>query len=91
MVWLPPGLAHGFVVTSESADFLYKTTAYYAPEAERCIRWNDPDLAIDWPALDVPLPLQRARRGSAAARRCARTCAECGRRGRVHYNHLFND
>ncbi|MBT2340068.1 MULTISPECIES: dTDP-4-dehydrorhamnose 3,5-epimerase [Pseudomonas] len=50
-LWIPPGFAHGFVVLSESADFLYKTTDYYAPSAERCIRWNDPDLAIDW-ALD---------------------------------------
>jgi dTDP-4-dehydrorhamnose 3,5-epimerase len=50
-LWLPPGMAHGFLVTSESADFLYKTTAYYAPEAERCVRWDDPALAIAWPAL----------------------------------------
>lgn len=48
-LWLPPGLAHGFVVTSDSADFLYKTTAYYAPEAERCVRWDDPAIGIDWP------------------------------------------
>lgn len=52
-LWIPPGLAHGFLVTSESADFLYKTTAYYAPEHERSIAWNDPDLAISWPALDL--------------------------------------
>ncbi|HOM12913.1 MAG TPA: dTDP-4-dehydrorhamnose 3,5-epimerase, partial [Rubrivivax sp.] len=44
-LWLPPGLAHGFVVTSDSADFLYKTTDYYAPEAERAIRWDDPAIA----------------------------------------------
>jgi dTDP-4-dehydrorhamnose 3,5-epimerase len=49
-LWLPPGMAHGFLVLSESADFLYKTTDYYAPEAEACIRWNDPTLAIEWPA-----------------------------------------
>ena len=49
--WLPPGMAHGFLVTSESADFLYKTTEYYAPQAEACIRWNDPTLAIAWPDL----------------------------------------
>jgi dTDP-4-dehydrorhamnose 3,5-epimerase len=48
-LWLPPGLAHGFVVTSESADFLYKTTDYYAPHAEGCIRWDDPTLAVAWP------------------------------------------
>ena len=51
-LWVPPGFAHGFVVTSESADFLYKTTDYYAPEHERCIAWNDPTLAIAWPTLD---------------------------------------
>ena len=50
-LWVPPGLAHGFVVLSESAEFLYKTTDYYAPEHERCIAWNDPTLAIEWPAL----------------------------------------
>ena len=47
-LWVPEGFGHGFVVLSESADFLYKTTDYYAPEHERCIIWNDPDLAIDW-------------------------------------------
>ena len=48
-LWLPPGMAHGFLVTSDSADFLYKTTAYYAPASEGCIRWDDPELAIAWP------------------------------------------
>ena len=48
-LWVPPGLAHGFLVLSDSADFLYKTTDYYAPAHERCIAWNDPQLAIDWP------------------------------------------
>lgn len=48
-LWIPPGLAHGFLVTSESADFLYKTTEFYTPAAERAIRWNDPALAIEWP------------------------------------------
>jgi dTDP-4-dehydrorhamnose 3,5-epimerase len=47
-LWVPPGFAHGFVVLSESADFLYKTTDYYAPQHERSVRWNDPALAIDW-------------------------------------------
>lgn len=50
-LWVPAGLAHGFLVLSESADFVYKTTDYYAPEHERCIAWNDPDLAIRWPAI----------------------------------------
>jgi dTDP-4-dehydrorhamnose 3,5-epimerase len=47
-VWIPAGFAHGFLVLSDSAEFLYKTTDYWAPEHERCIRWNDPRLAIDW-------------------------------------------
>jgi dTDP-4-dehydrorhamnose 3,5-epimerase len=54
-LWVPAGLAHGFLVLSESADFLYKTTAYYSPEHERCIAWNDATLAIDWP-LDQTMP-----------------------------------
>lgn len=48
-LWVPAGLAHGFLVLSETADFLYKTTDYYAPAYERCIRWDDTDLAIEWP------------------------------------------
>lgn len=48
-MWIPPGLAHGFLVLSESADFLYKTTDYYAPQSEGSLRWNDPDIAIAWP------------------------------------------
>lgn len=46
--WVPPGFAHGFLVLSASADFLYKTTDYYAPEHERCIAWDDPDIGVDW-------------------------------------------
>jgi len=53
-LWIPPGLAHGFLVTSESADFLYKTTDYYAPTFERGIAWDDPDFAIDWPLDGAP-------------------------------------
>jgi dTDP-4-dehydrorhamnose 3,5-epimerase len=53
-LWVPPGLAHGFLVTSESADFLYKTTDYYAPEHERCLAWNDPEIAIEWPLEGAP-------------------------------------
>lgn len=52
-LWIPEGFAHGFVVLSESAEFLYKTTDYYAPEHERSLLWNDPELGIDWP-LDTP-------------------------------------
>ncbi|MGH8437965.1 MAG: dTDP-4-dehydrorhamnose 3,5-epimerase [Pseudomonas sp.] len=54
-LWIPEGFAHGFVVLSDSAEFLYKTTDYYNPAAERCIRWNDPDLAIDWQLNEAPL------------------------------------
>ncbi len=53
-LWIPPGLAHGFLVLSESADFLYKTTEYYHPTSERCLAWNDPTVAIDWPLNNHP-------------------------------------
>ncbi|MDG9926631.1 MULTISPECIES: dTDP-4-dehydrorhamnose 3,5-epimerase [unclassified Pseudomonas] len=53
-LWVPEGFAHGFVVLSEHAEFLYKTTDYYAPAHERCIRWDDPELAIDWQFDGVP-------------------------------------
>jgi dTDP-4-dehydrorhamnose 3,5-epimerase len=53
-LWIPAGLAHGFLVLSESADFLYKTTAYYHPASERCLAWNDPIVGIDWPLDDKP-------------------------------------
>lgn len=59
MLWIPEGFAHGFVVLSENAEFLYKATDYWAPEHERCIVWNDAELAIDWP-LDTP-PLLSAK------------------------------
>ena len=50
-LWVPPGFAHGFMVLSETAEFLYKTTDYYAPHYERCIAWNDPVIGIEWPHL----------------------------------------
>lgn len=56
-LWIPPGLAHGFLVTSASADFLYKTSGYYAPHAEGCVRWDDPDLAIEWPVEGLRVSL----------------------------------
>ncbi len=52
-LWVPPGFAHGFLVLSENADFLYKTTDYYAPQAEGCLRWDDPTVGINWPATGV--------------------------------------
>jgi dTDP-4-dehydrorhamnose 3,5-epimerase len=54
-MWVPEGFAHGFVVTSESAEFLYKTTDYWAPEYERCIVWNDPAIGIQWPIDALPV------------------------------------
>lgn len=54
-LWVPPGFGHGFLVVSASADFLYKTTDYYAPEHERSILWNDPDIGIDWPLQGEPM------------------------------------
>jgi dTDP-4-dehydrorhamnose 3,5-epimerase len=56
-LWIPPGFGHGFFVISEHADVLYKATDYYDPEGERCIRWDDPDLAIDWPIPSNQIPL----------------------------------
>ena len=52
-VWIPPGFAHGFLVTSDSADFLYKTTDYYAPQHERCLLWNDPVVGVAWPLAQI--------------------------------------
>ncbi|WIM06704.1 MAG: dTDP-4-dehydrorhamnose 3,5-epimerase [Candidatus Nitricoxidivorans perseverans] len=69
MAWIPPGFAHGFCVTSDTAEFLYKTTDYYAPAHERTLAWNDPGLAIPWP-LDAPPIL-------AAKDAAGRPLAEC--------------
>lgn len=57
MLWVPPGFAHGFYVMSDYAEFVYKCTDVYAPEFERCIVWNDPDLAIDWPLAEGGVPI----------------------------------
>ena len=54
MLWIPEGFAHGFAVLSDAAEFLYKTTDYWYPEHERCLRWNDPALAIDWQLQAAP-------------------------------------
>ncbi len=62
-LWVPPGFAHGFIVMSESAEFLYKTTEYYAPQYERCIRWNDADLAIDWQYKGNPVVSEKDNMG----------------------------
>ena len=62
-LWVPPGFAHGFVVLSETADCLYKTTDYYAPEHERSILWNDPRIGIDWKITDKPVLSAKDRAG----------------------------
>lgn len=63
MIWIPPGFGHGFLALSESVDMLYKATDYYAPEHERCIIWNDPEIGIDWPLEGVPLVSDKDGRG----------------------------
>ncbi|MEW6313067.1 MAG: dTDP-4-dehydrorhamnose 3,5-epimerase [Pseudomonadota bacterium] len=63
LLWIPPGFAHGFLVLSERADIHYKATAYYAPRFERCLAWNDPDLAIAWPLAGAPILSDKDRAG----------------------------
>jgi len=63
MAWIPPGFAHGFYVMSEYAEFLYKTTEYFAPEHDRCLLWNDPTLAIDWPLDGEPILSDKDKNG----------------------------
>ncbi|MCC2673175.1 MAG: rfbC [Ramlibacter sp.] len=67
-LWVPAGFAHGFVVLSDSADFLYKTTEYYAPEHERCIAWNDPGIGVEWPlaAAGIAAPVLSAKDAAGA-------------------------
>ncbi len=62
-IWIPEGFAHGFVTLSESAEFLYKTTNYYAPSSERCIIWNDPTLSIDWKNITTPILSDKDKKG----------------------------
>ncbi len=54
-MWIPPGFAHGFLVLSETAEFLYKTTDFYAPQFECCLKWDDPTIGIEWPLQDTPI------------------------------------
>lgn len=63
-LWIPPGFAHGFIVLSQNAEFLYKTTDYYAPEHERCIRWDDEELSIDWKLEGKPLVSEKDANGT---------------------------
>jgi dTDP-4-dehydrorhamnose 3,5-epimerase len=64
IAWVPAGFAHGFLVLSEYAEFLYKTTDYWAPEHERCIAWNDPQLAVNWPLVGEPVLSAKDKAGS---------------------------
>lgn len=63
MLWIPPGFAHGFLVTSDTAEFLYKTTDYWAPAHEHCIKLDDPQLAINWPLQGVPIVSSKDQKG----------------------------
>ena len=65
-MWIPPGFAHGFLVLSDSADFLYKTTDYYAPQFERALAWNDPEVAIEWPLAELGRPAALSGKDAAA-------------------------
>jgi len=67
MLWIPPGFAHGFYVISKQADFFYKCTDFYAAEHERAIRWDDPDLGIEWPLIDGKPPVLSPKDQTAAA------------------------
>jgi dTDP-4-dehydrorhamnose 3,5-epimerase len=66
-LWIPPGLAHGFLTLTDTAEFLYKTTDYYSPEHERCIAWNDPEIGIEWPLTAEPLLSGKDRAGTSLA------------------------
>lgn len=66
-LFVPAGFAHGFLVLSDTADFLYKTTEYYAPQYERCIAWNDPDIGIEWPVRGQPTLSEKDQKGLSLA------------------------
>jgi dTDP-4-dehydrorhamnose 3,5-epimerase len=66
-LWVPEGFAHGFVVLTETAEFLYKTTDYYAPAHERCIRWDDPEVGVDWPISEAPALSAKDQQGALLA------------------------
>ena len=66
-MWIPTGFAHGFLVLSDSAEFLYKTTDYWAPEHERCLQWDDPAVGIQWPLVDAPVMSAKDQQGQLLA------------------------
>lgn len=73
LIWIPPGFAHGFLVLTDTADFLYKTTDYYAPEHERCLAWNDPTVGVEWPLTgEAPTLSAKDRQGLSLADAYAR-------------------
>ena len=74
-LWVPPGFGHGFLVLSETAEFAYKCTDYYAPEFERSIRWDDPDIGIEWPLVDGKQPMLSPRDADAPLFKDAETYA----------------
>ena len=74
-LWVPPGFGHGFLVLSDTAEFEYKCTDYYAPEFERSIRWDDPDIGIDWPLADGEQPILSSKDAAAPFFKNAETCA----------------
>jgi dTDP-4-dehydrorhamnose 3,5-epimerase len=75
MLWVPPGFAHGFLALSDTVDFLYKVTDVYAPQHERTIRWNDPEVGIEWPLPSGVMPLLAARDANAVGLKDAETFA----------------
>ena len=74
-LWVPPGFGHGFLVLSETAEFEYKCTNYYAPDYERAIRWDDPDIGIDWPLVDGEQPMLSSKDSGAPSFKDAETYA----------------
>ena len=74
-LWIPPGFAHGFLTLSESAEFLYKTTDYYSPEHERCIRWDDSEIDIEWPSDQLPLLSAKDQQGLLLGASCSEAYA----------------
>lgn len=66
-MWIPEGFAHGFITLSQTAEFLYKTSDYYAPQFERCMQWNDPAIGIEWPVGDEPILSEKDKKGAVLA------------------------